>query len=119
MISLPDVVLFCCIMQNYIKNMRDGIGRELLKNIPGFRKRGARFVRLVLISHFTDILPAPRLECFYDLDWKGEVEVSVKTQRRVLFEGIYSLGRRVVRRRLPFAYDVGYFCAFDLIREYL
>ncbi|KAL1725228.1 hypothetical protein EV714DRAFT_221755 [Schizophyllum commune] len=118
-ISLPDVVLFCCIMQNYIKNMRDGIGRELAKNIPGFRKRGARFVRLVLISHFTDILPAPRLECFYDLDWKGEVEVSVETQRRVLFEGIYSLGRRVVRRRLPFAYDVGYFCAFDLIRDYL
>ena len=61
-ISLPDVVLFCCIMQNYIKNMREGIGRELAKNIPGFRKRGARFVRLVLISHFTDILPAPRLE---------------------------------------------------------
>ena len=106
-------------MQNYIKNMRDGIGRELAKNIPGFRKRGARFVRLVLISHFTDILPAPRLECFYDLDWKGEVEVSVETQRRVLFEGIYSLGRRVVRRRLPFAYDVGYFWAFELIREYL
>ncbi|KAI5823944.1 hypothetical protein K523DRAFT_316156 [Schizophyllum commune Tattone D] len=118
-ISLPDVILFCCIMQNYIKNMKENIGRELVKNIPGFRKEGARFVRLVLISHFTDILPAPRLECFYDLDWKGEVEVSVETQRRVLFEGIYSLGRRVVRRRLPFAYDVGYFCAFDLIRDYL
>ncbi|KAI5888907.1 uncharacterized protein SCHCODRAFT_02679697 [Schizophyllum commune H4-8] len=118
-ISLPDVVLFCCIMQNYIKNMREKIGRELVKNIAGFRREGARFVRLVLISHFTDILPAPRLECFYDLDWKGEVEVSVETQRRVLFEGIYSLGRRVVRRRLPFAYDVSYFCPFDSIRAYL